>query len=72
MVLHDDGKNENLEKFKNFKSEIETCGQHIFTLKLDNGGKYPNKFSLIFLRPWHLKLIHNTLHASTQWSYKEI
>ncbi len=50
MVLHDDGKNEVLAKFKNFKSEVETCGQRIFTLKLDNGGKYPKKISLYFFR----------------------
>jgi hypothetical protein len=50
MVLHDDGKNEVLAKFKNFKSEVETCGQHIFTLKSNSHGKYPNKFSLNFIR----------------------
>lgn len=43
-------KNEVLAKFKKFKSEVETCGQHIFMLKLDNGGKYPNKLSLNFFR----------------------
>jgi hypothetical protein len=39
-----------LANFENFKNEVERCGQHIFTLKLNNHWKYPNKFSLNFFR----------------------
>lgn len=47
MVLHDDGKNEVFQKFQKWSWK---CGQCIFMLKLDNGGKYTNKFSLNFNR----------------------
>jgi hypothetical protein len=42
MGLHDEGKYEDLAKFKIFKNEVEACGQRILMLKSDNGGAYTN------------------------------
>ncbi len=40
MGLHDEREIWKFGEIKNFKNEVETHGQHILMLRLNNGGEY--------------------------------
>lgn len=43
-------KSDTFQKFQEFKAEVEnSSGQHIHTLRSDNGGEYLSKFFTSFL-----------------------